>query len=127
MVTRLLLPSRVSSPYDTDAFMVGSLDVSYTGGKEQKSEFSRCGPGVGIYAAGNNIMGASSDDHAREQTTWFQRTAHARVSHPLNASQHLMKISGTSMASPNLCGMLATVLEVNPNMSVPGLREWTHS
>ena len=38
-----------------------------------------------------------------------------------------MKISGTSMASPNLCGMLATVLEANPNISVSGLKEWTHS
>jgi hypothetical protein len=114
---------RGSSPYDTDAFIVGSLDVSYTGGKEQKSEFSQCGPGIGIYAAGNNIISASSDDYGG--TNEIVQGGTTRVTHPLNASQHLMKISGTSMASPNLCGMLATVLEVNPNMSVPGLREWT--
>ena len=47
---------RGSSPYDTEAFMVGSLDITYTGGKEQKSEFSNCGPGVDIYAPGNNNL-----------------------------------------------------------------------
>ncbi len=116
---------RGSSPYDTEAFMVGSLDITYTGGKEHKSEFSNCGPGVDIYAPGNNIMSASSDDSSG--TNDIAAEGATRVTHPLNASQKLMKISGTSMASPNLCGMLATVLEANPNISVSGLKEWTHS
>jgi len=116
---------RGSSPYDTEAFMVGSLDVSYTGGKEQKSEFSCCGPGVDIYAAGNNIMSASSDDSGGTNDIVTGGTS--RVVHPLNSSQYLMKISGTSMASPNTCGMLATVLEANPGMTVSGLKTWAHS
>jgi subtilisin family serine protease len=117
---------RGSSPYDTEAFMVGSLDVSYTSGKEQKSEFSCCGPGVDIYAAGNNIMGASSDDSAGTNDM-VSEDSYTRVAHPLNSGQWLMKVSGTSMASPNVCGMLATVLEANPNMSVSGLKEWAHT
>ena len=116
---------RGGSPYDTEAFMVGSLDITYQGGLEHKSEFSNCGPGVDMYAPGNNIMGASSDDSSG--TNDIVTDGATRVAHPLNASQWLMKISGTSMASPNLCGMLATVLEASPDMTPAGLKEWTHS
>ena len=105
--------------------MVGSLDITYQGGLEHKSEFSNCGPGVDIYAPGNNIMGASSDDSSG--TNDIVTDGATRVAHPLNASQWLMKISGTSMASPNLCGMLATVLETSPNITPAGLKEWTHN
>ena len=113
---------RGASPYDDEAIVVGSLDITYQGGKEHKSEFSNCGPGVDIYAPGNNIISASSDDSSG--TNDIVTEGSSRVTHPLNASQHLMKISGTSMASPNLCGMLATVLETSPDMTPAGLKEW---
>lgn len=113
---------RGGSPYDDEAFNIGSLDITYQGGKEHKSEFSNCGPGVNIYAPGNNIMSASSDDSSGTNDTVTDGTT--RVTHPLNAGQHLMKISGTSMASPNLCGMLATVLESSPGMTPAGLKDW---
>lgn len=116
---------RGSSPYDTEAFMVGSLDITYTGGKEQKSEFSNCGPGVDIYAPGQSIMSASSDDSSG--TNDIAAAGTTRVTHPLDASQKLMKISGTSMASPNTCGMLATVLEANPGITPAGLKTWAHT
>ena len=116
---------RGASPYDTEAFMVGSLDITYTGGLEQKSEFSCCGPGVDIYAPGNNIMGASSDDNSGSNDKVLDGVT--RVTHPLEGSQHNMKISGTSMATPNVCGMLATVLESSPGISPAGLKTWAHS
>ena len=117
---------RGGSPYDTEAFMVGSLDITYQSSKEHKSEFSNCGPGVDIYAPGNNIMGASSDDSGGTNDL-VSEDGVTRVASPLNGSQWLMKISGTSMASPNLCGMLATVLEASPGMTPAGLKEWTHN
>ena len=117
---------RGGSPYDTEAFMVGSLDITYQGGKEHKSEFSNCGPGVDIYAPGNNIMGASSDDSSGTNDM-VSVDGYTRVASPLNGSQWLMKVSGTSMASPNLCGMLATVLESSPGMTPAALKEWTHN
>ena len=113
---------RGASPYDDEAIVVGSLDITYQGSKEHKSEFSNCGPGVDIYAPGNNIISASSDDSSG--TNDIATAGTTRVTHPLNAGQQLMKISGTSMASPNVCGMLATVLETSPGITPVGLKEW---
>jgi len=71
-------------------------------------------------------MGASSDDSGGTNDM-VSVDGYTRVASPLNGSQWLMKISGTSMASPNLCGMLATVLESSPGMSPAGLKEWAHN
>ena len=75
---------------------VGAIDV--TSG-DQKSYYSDCGPGVDIWAPGTNIISAYLSG----------------VSDSRNGSYLLGKISGTSMASPNVCGVLACVLEQNPH------------
>ena len=38
-----------------------------------------------------------------------------------------MKISGTSMASPNVAGMIATVLEANPGMTPAQMKTFIHN
>jgi hypothetical protein len=74
---------------------VGAIDV--TSG-DQKSFYSDCGPGVDIWAPGTNIISSYLSG----------------VSDSRNGSYQLGKISGTSMASPNVCGVLACALEQNP-------------
>ena len=74
---------------------VGAIDV--TSG-DQKSYYSDCGPGVDIWAPGTNIISSYLSG----------------VSDSRNGSYQLGKISGTSMASPNVCGVLACALEQNP-------------
>ena len=75
---------------------VGAIDVTST---DQKSYYSDCGPGVDIWAPGTNIISAYLSG----------------VSDSRNSSYQLGKISGTSMASPNVCGVLACALEQNPH------------
>ena len=75
---------------------VGAIDVNSS---DQKSYYSDCGPGVDIWAPGTNIISAYLGG----------------VSDSRNGSYLLGKISGTSMASPNVCGVLACVLEQNPH------------
>jgi subtilisin family serine protease len=69
---------------------------------ETKALFSNCGPRVDIYAPGTNI---NSSVH------------NGGLNDPRNSSYQIVKYNGTSMASPQVCGVLACVLEVYPNLT----------
>jgi len=112
-----------SSPFDDEAFMVGNMDIDYTGNLENKAGSSCCGPGVNIYAPGTQIMSASSNDNA-SGTNDLAAYYGNRQNHLLDANQYIFKISGTSMASPNVCGLLATVLEQQPGWSPAEAKKW---
>ena len=72
---------------------------------DSKATFSNCGPRVDIYAPGDNIMSS------------FNSTAsYGGTTDPRNPSYFIGKIDGTSMASPQVCGVLACILEIYPNM-----------
>lgn len=73
---------------------------------DSKATFSNCGPRIDIFAPGSYILSSFNT------TTSFGGTTDAR-----NASYKIGKISGTSMASPQVCGLLACALEVYPNMT----------
>jgi hypothetical protein len=68
---------------------------------ERKADYSNAGPRTDIYAAGSNIMAA-----------YISGTGD-----PRNGSFFKQKLSGTSMASPQVCGLLACALETYPNMT----------
>lgn len=73
-----------------------------TTANETKATYSMCGPRVDIYAPGSNIMSVL---HTGGTTD------------PRNASYRLGKYSGTSMASPQVTGVLACALEIYPGMT----------
>tara|TARA_B110000971_G_C20033630_1_gene512926 strand:- start:72 stop:1763 length:1692 start_codon:yes stop_codon:yes gene_type:complete len=102
----------VATPYSpdglshfNDGFDVGSLDGSsiYSGGSyiDKKADFSESGLGVGIYAVGDNVISAYPNSLG--------------VSYHDNSSHRQSKLSGTSMASPQMCGMMACLLQVHPD------------
>lgn len=119
---------RGSSPYSANAFIVGNQDITYLGGVEHKAESSCTGPGVDIYAPGTHITSVASTDKAGgcDLTDGTDASA-ATANSPLNATYKLMKISGTSMASPNVAGMIATVLEANPGMTPAQMKTFIHN
>lgn len=93
---------RGSSPTCAPSMIsVGAIDNTTT---EQKVGFSETGPRVDIYAAGVAVMAA----HNR-----FGAVADSR-----NSAYHLKKLSGTSMACPQVTGVLACVLQARPNMTI---------
>lgn len=73
---------------------------------ESKATFSNCGPRVDIYAPGQNI-----------KSSFNSTTSFGGVDDPRDSDFKIGKISGTSMASPQVCGILACVLEIYPNMT----------
>ena len=82
----------------TNTVCVGSISALVD---ESKATSSNSGPRVDIYAPGQNIM---SSLHT------------GGVFDPRDINYRIGKFSGTSMASPQVCGILASVLETYPRM-----------
>ena len=104
---------RGSSPTDDEAISVGSLGYgvgSLT--EETKSVFSTTGPGVDIYAAGEYIISATSTTNKFSAPSYYG-----------NASFKQTNISGTSMASPQVCGLGALHLQANPHWTPAQLKD----
>lgn len=89
--------SHPDGTYDINNITVGSIDVTVG---DYKATYSDCGPGVDIFAPGTNIISSYNSGVAdsRGANYYFQG-----------------KISGTSMASPQVSGVLACMLELYPH------------
>ena len=83
---------------------------------ESKAQFSNTGPRVDIYAPGVNIISS------------FNSTgSFGGVNDTRNSDFKIGKISGTSMASPQVCGILSCALEIYPNLSQQEARNYIES
>lgn len=93
--------SRKSAPYSVDMFNVGNLNLPLDteSGLETPSGDSNSGTATNIYAPGDQIM-----------------SAHVNGDPYSGNSEYNQKfLSGTSMASPQIVGMGALVLQANPH------------
>ena len=91
--------NRGSSPGKCQgSICVGSVDATST---EYKATYSNNGPRIDIFAPGTRII---SSTHT------------GGVSDPRGVGT-LTKYSGTSMSSPQVCGVLACILETYPNLT----------
>ena len=101
--------SRGSTPGNTETsagnvISVGSIDT-YT--NDRKGYYSNCEERVDIWSPGTNIMSSV----ANSSSGYSNQKADSRDSSYYNASA-----SGTSMASPQISGLLACAAEQYPNM-----------
>jgi hypothetical protein len=101
--------NRGSSPGAADnVICVGSVGTTNA---EYKSNFSNYGERVDIWGPGSNIISAVYDSTA---STEYGITL---VNDPRDPNYKLGSISGTSMSSPQVAGILACYAEQNPNLS----------
>ena len=123
---------RGSSPYSDNAFMVGNIDdnfkayiaESYTDQEkalDQTASSSSRGPGVNIWAPGSSILAATAEtantlDYA---TIQYPDLTDDDWNVPPWAGHYyrIMSIGGTSMAAPQVAGVIAQHLQVNPNLT----------
>jgi len=96
---------------------VGSIGRAYTGGAERPSFFSNKGPRVDIYAPGSTIMSSLSS------TPSFNKNLYAQP-YPLDNNYKCQQLSGTSMASPQIAGLLAVLLEIRPQSTQEECRQF---
>lgn len=81
---------------------------------EAKAAFSNCGPRVDIYSPGASIISSLHTSGGGVTLVGDFR----------NSSYKLGKYDGTSMASPQVCGVLACLLEQYPNMNQRDIHEY---
>jgi subtilisin family serine protease len=105
---------RGSSPYSSKAIMVGALNAAPKDAAfDKKAEFSNAGPGVDIFAAGDQILSSTSNTNSYSSSTYFNNPAYKQLNLP-----------GTSMASPQVCGIGATFLQKNLTATPAQFKTW---
>jgi subtilisin family serine protease len=106
---------RGSSPNDPRAIIVGSLNLlNYSLYPDQQADYSTKGPRVDIYAAGTNIMSSFSNRYSAstEANTPPAPYRHGDTAYKQN------NYTGTSMAAPQITGMIALWLQQNPLLNI---------
>ena len=93
---------RGSSP-GVASICVGNASIYSNNQRDFSSSF---GPRTDIFAPGNEIVSSVRFDGIYDETTTDGR----------NASYHIAKISGTSMAAPQVTGVMACALQNNPDL-----------
>ncbi len=92
---------------------VGSIDADrQSGSQERCSSFSDRGPAIDVWAAGSNILSPYAGADA--------------FADPRDNNFYLEMISGTSMATPNVVGVIATYLESNQSADQATVRKWLY-
>jgi hypothetical protein len=77
--------------------------------QENKTNFSKTGPAVVVYAPGDYIAGACS--------TISNLGGYPKVNYPTNSAYRSIKVSGTSQATPQVTGFAATIMAMRPWLS----------
>lgn len=108
---------RGGSPWSADTILVSSCDSQLNSGKEQLVSSSERGPGVHISAPGDDITSATNSSGFFGYNSIY----------PFNPNYQIARIGGTSMAAPQVTGMLALFLQINPGATAQQCKDWLNN
>lgn len=94
---------------------VGAIDFQYQSGVERQTNFSTTGPRTDIYAPGYAVQAAIPQGATLSSNT---------AQHPDDSNYLIRKLQGTSMASPQVAGIVATLLQARPHYTQDDVRNW---
>jgi hypothetical protein len=97
-----------------NAICVGSISTLVN---ESKATYSNCGPRINVYSPGNSII---SPLHVSGGGVTL-------VNDSRDSNYKLGKYQGTSMASPQVCGVLACLLEQKPSFNQTEVLEYLNA
>lgn len=103
-------------PTSPNAIVVGGLYFDEINISDEKEDYSSYGAGVDVYAPGANVISVSSKDNSGTNET-VTNLSLTTVTQPADSNYNFVKLSGTSVAASQVSGVLACLLEMNPNMS----------
>lgn len=107
---------RPGSPISDDSIVVANAAESFqTGTTEQLASSSEKGPRIDMCAPGQSITSATNSTGFG---SLYDNT------YPLNSNYKISRIGGTSMASPQVAGVLACYMQINPNATSQQLKNW---
>jgi subtilisin family serine protease len=116
---------RGSSPRGTPSttgnacIVVGALaSTPYTATTDTRATYSTTGPGVDVFAAGTRIMSAMSNNYD------VPNVGPAVGNYFLNTSFKQAVFQGTSMAAPQVAGISALYLQINPTATPAQVKNW---
>lgn len=109
---------RGSSPYSDDAIVVASIADLDGQILEVKASDSCHGPGVTVSAPGKHIVSATSNTN---KYPFFEAAYYE------NATFKQLNLSGTSMASPQVAGVMALYLQSHPAALPSEVKTWINS
>jgi subtilisin family serine protease len=94
---------------------VGALDSNSSASPPgDKAYYSNSGPGINVWAPGSDIISTVSTSNVLGGFT---------MNYPPNPAFKIMSLNGTSMAAPQVAGLLACFAQVWPQASVTWLRD----
>ena len=112
--------NRGATPASADGVIcVGSVDNSINSAAsltERKASYSNAGPRVDIFSPGTAIVSSYKSRSGVEDTKYVDPLSNGLTSGIESEKYFIAKIQGTSMASPQVTGMLACHAEVLQNM-----------
>lgn len=101
---------RGGSPWHENGINVGSLHQNQVADGssylDQRSFYSNHGPGIDLYAPGNKIIAPVSETNSYSSGPYF-----------LDSNHYVAILNGTSMAAPQVAGVVALYAQSNPGLS----------
>jgi hypothetical protein len=110
---------RPGSPWSSDIITVGNIDNARNiSVQERRASSSEHGAGIDVYAPGTAISSATVTGGSAYGT---------EANYPYNTAYRIARIGGTSMAAPQVTGLLACYLSLNPGATAEDCKEWLAS
>lgn len=94
------------------AITVGAIGTDTA---EYKAYYSNNGPGVDVWAPGSDVMSSVNNPDS-----------FGGIPDPVDTNYYITKLSGTSMASPQVTGLLACLMQSNINLTPAQALEWVN-